>query len=196
MADYKNAIFLYETDLLPPELKVISEIANRFKALPALAATLVQTCHTMQEATKTIDDFKSRSCGSPYTLAVINLNMFPGAKELDLLLQSNMLGDPRAIFLVSLRFMVGEAYLMAKAKLRRETDSKLKSPSCINCYAAPNREELIARVSQLGEAYLQEAEEQGRAKQSGESGSQARVAQLMKKSETVFYIRKRSGKQL
>ena len=69
MEDFKDAIFMYETEELPADLKVMDSIYEEFEMLPERKTTLVQLCHSLENAAPAIDSFKARTCGSPYSLA-------------------------------------------------------------------------------------------------------------------------------
>src|SRR5689334_25074866 len=103
MEDFKDAIFIYETDELPAELKVVDAIYEEFELVPERKTTLVQLAHSLEQAAPAIDSFKARTCGSPYTLAIINLNMF-NTNELNFIMRPEVLGDPPTIFLASLKY--------------------------------------------------------------------------------------------
>jgi hypothetical protein len=193
MDDFKDAIFMYETRDLPSELKVMDGIYEEFEVLPEKQTTLVQIAHTLEEAAPLIDDFKARSCGSPYSLAIINLNMFH-TNELNFVLQPEVLGDPQTIFLASLKYMVGDAYALARDKSLRESDSIERSPSCVDCYGVHNRDSTYGRVAQLAAAYLREAEIRTQAKRRGQVPDTASAVEQLKKSQTTFFGKKmRSG---
>jgi hypothetical protein len=193
MDDFKDAIFMYETRDLPPELKVMDGIYEEFEVLPEKQTTLVQIAHTLEEAAPLIDEFKARSCGSPYSLAIINLNMFH-TNELNFIMQPEVLGDPQTIFLASLKYMVGDAYALARDKSLRESDSIERSPSCVDCYGVHNRDSTYGRVAQLAAAYLREAEIRTQAKRRGQVPDTASAVEQLKKSQTTFFGKKmRSG---
>jgi len=181
--DFKDAIFMYEPAAVPDELKVIRGVAIAFARLPEMATTLVHVAHSLDEAAPMIEQFKTKSCNSPYSLAVINLNMLTDVNELRLLLQQDVLGDPRTIFLASLRYMIGDAYALAREKVQREAQPpETRSTSCLDCYAPSTRNEVFDRVSHLAAAYLREAEEMTRT-----NGASTKAADLMRKSHTVFF---------
>ena len=193
MDDFKDAIFLYETKGLPAELKVMDGIYEEFEVLPEAKTTLVQLAHSLEEAAPLIDDFKARSCGSPYSLAIINLNMFH-TDELNFVLRADVLGDPQTIFLASLKYMTGDAYALARDKSLRESDSIDRSPSCVDCYGVHNRDSTYGRVSQLAAAYLREAELRTQARRRGLVPDTASAVEQLNKSQTTFFGKKmRSG---
>lgn len=189
MPDYKRAIFMFEAEALPDDLKVVKSIAEEFQTLPEARTTLVQVAHTLEEAAPQLDNFKALMCGSSYSLAVINLNMMTRVEEIDFLLRRDVLGDPRTIFLGSLRYLVGEAYALAREKVQRENQNpKGHSPSCLDCYSAHNREEAAPRVSGLAVAYLHELEELEKARREGRIlAGQGQAAAFQKKSATTFF---------
>lgn len=188
MPDFKYAVFMFEDIEVPDDLKVMKAVAEVFSKLPQAATTLVQVAHTLEEAAPLVDNFKAQTCGSPYTLAIISLNMMTDVREVDFLLRSDVLGDPRTIFLASLKYMVGDAYALARAKIQREDQTPLLSESCLECYGSGNRDEVPPRIAQLAAAYLHEAEELEKARQEGRVGLvDPSASGLLKKSQTAFY---------
>ena len=188
MEDFKDAVFFFESSSVPDELKVVTSIATAFKELPAAATTLATSSDGLDDAAAKLDDFKNKTCGSAYSLAVINLNMMNDPRELQFLLQPNVLGDPRTVFLASLRYMVGDAYSMSRNKVLRESESRERSPSCIYRYSAANKQEICKPVAELIAAYLKEAEELLRSRQSGTRMlTDTHAAKLLKNSETAFF---------
>jgi hypothetical protein len=184
----KDAIFLYESSDLPEELRMVAGVAESFNALPSNVTTWVQICHSLGTAAVAIDDFKAKTCGSPYSLAVININHLTGVDDLKFLLRPDVLGDPRCIFLASLRYMAGEVYALAKEKVQRESEERGRSPSCIGCYGSAGRDELYAKFAELAAAYLQESEERAKAKREGTVlFGHSPAQELLKKSPTTFY---------
>lgn len=188
--DFKNAIFLFEMADVPPELQVISGISEAFGQLQESSYTLVQQSRNLEDAAVTIDDFKARTCGSAYSLAIINLNFMTDIREIEFLLRPNVLGDPRTIFMASLRYMVGDAYAIAKDKVQRESECKERSPSCIECYSTANRDEVFPKISVLTSAYLRESEEWAKGKREGKTGVlSTHASRLLSKSGTGFFGR-------
>jgi hypothetical protein len=189
--EFKDAIFVFEAASLPPELQVVQGIADKFKTTPEGATTLVQICRTMDEAAITLDDFKAKTCGSAYSLAVINLNAFPSLAELKFLMSPPVVGDPQTVFVASLKYMNGDLTAFAREKVQRESEQGGRTPSCVDSYSAANLEETHGRISELLCAYLREAEERAKAKRSGTAffGSSA-AEELLRKSGTAFYGRK------
>lgn len=186
MDDFKDAIFIYETADLPADLKVVDGIYEEFEVLPEAQTTLVQLAHNLEQAAPLIDAFKARTCGSPYTLAIINLNMFH-TDELNFILRPDVLGDPRTIFLASLKYMAGDAYALARDKSLRESERTDRSPSCVDCYGEQNRDSIFTRVSQLAAAYLREAEARTQARRRGQLLPAEAAVEAMKKSQTTFF---------
>ena len=187
MDDFKDAIFIYEMASVPPELKVAEALAEKFKSLPEAQTTRLETATTLERAAVLIDNFKAITCGSAYSLAIINLNMMTDIRELEFLLRPNVLGDPRMIFLASLKFMVGDAYALAREKVQRESEIRGRSPSCIYRYGAANREDLLKPVSEIAAAYLRESEELLRAKRQGAPALvETHVTKMLRRSETAF----------
>ena len=188
MDAWKDAIFLFESAAVPDELKLIDLIAANFKTLPGGEATLLQACHTLDDAAVGIDSFKAKTCGSAYSLAIINLNHFGTREEFNFLMQPTLLGDPRIIFLASLKSMAGESYTFAKNKVNREADTSYGAPSCIDCYAASNREEAAPRLALLAKAYLKEGEKRMEAKRSGTAILlDTEALQQLRVSTTTYY---------
>lgn len=188
MADYQYAVFMYESAAVPDDLKVIGAVSEAFRALAPIAPTLVQIAHTLEDAAHLIDQFRVQTCGSSYSLAIINLNMMTDVKEVNFLLKSDVLGDPRVIFLTSLKFMVGEAYSLARDKIQRETAAPGLSTSCVDCYSSANRADVPARIAELAHAYLREAEELEKARREGTVGMvDSSASEILRKSQTAFY---------
>lgn len=186
--NYKYAILMYESAALPDDLKVVAGIAEYFKTLEGADKTLLQISGTLEEAATTIDNFKAQTCGSTYDLAVINLNMFGSAKELSFFLEPDISGDPRTIFLATLRFMMGDAYALAKGKVQRERESLAGSPSCIDCYSAAEKSQVHVRLGELLCAHLRATEERVRTRHSGRTVKlEGGVTRLLKKSHTTYY---------
>ena len=114
-----------------------------------------------------IDKFKHKPCGSGFSLAILNLNNFGSVEELQFLLRKDVLGDPRSIFLGTLRSMNGALYSEARAKVDREDQMRFGAPSCIDCYVAANRAEIPPRTARLASAYLKDADERSRVGREG-----------------------------
>jgi hypothetical protein len=188
--EFKDAIFMYEPAELPAELRVVDGIAQKFKEQPEAATTLVQVCHTLEEAAVTIDAFKAATCGSAYTLGVININMLKHVDDLKFLMRGDVMGDPRTVFVASLRYMVGDIYAFAKDKIGRESEDIQRPPSCIICYGANNREEAYANNAELCATYLREFEERAKAKRSGTFYLESKSEELLRKTGTAFYGKK------
>lgn len=194
MDAWKDAIFMFESAAVPDELKIIEHIAVEFRKLSPDTSTLLQICHSLEHAASSIDAFKAKTCGSAYSLAIVNLNMFGTREEFNFLMQPTVLGDPHIIFLASLKSMAGDCYAFAKNKVNRESETAFGAPSCIDCYAASNREEAAGRLAKLAVAYLQEAEERLKAKRSGTAillDSEA-LRQLRSSTTTYYGTRGRS----
>jgi hypothetical protein len=192
--EFKDAIFAYESAALPAELKIVDGCVEKFKALPEAATTLVQVAHTLDEAATLIDQFKIQTCGSTYSLALINISMLADVQELKFLLRVDVVGDPRTIFVASLRYMTGDIYAYAKDKVQRENEIKERTASCIDCYGAGGHEETLTRTAQLMAAYLREAEARAEAKRQGISVvGESPAETLLRKSTTTFYGRRFKG---
>jgi hypothetical protein len=183
----KDAIFLYEEAALSDELKMAGSIAAKFDALPEAATTLIQTAHTLDEAATLIDQFKAKTCSSNYNLAVLNINKL-ATNDLRFLLKPEVLGNPQAIFLASLRNMAGQTYACARDKVQCETVERERTPSCIDCYSAGNREAAAERIAALMAAYLKEGEERAKAKREGLPFTGCNhIEELLKKSPSTLY---------
>ena len=188
MSDFKYAIFMYEMAALPDDQKVVSAIVESLRRMPLAPVTLVQVAFTLEEAARLVDDFKQKTCGSPYTLGVINLNMMTDVREIHFLLRGSVLGDPRTIFLASLKYMTGETYALAREKVQREDQTRGMSASCVDCYGPGNKDDLPERIGELAAAYLQEAEEREKARLDGHVGLlDSHASALLRKSSTAFY---------
>lgn len=188
MSDFRHAIFLFESEEVPEELRVVDGIISAFAQREEAAKTLTLISRNIDDAARQLDEFKARTCGSPVTLAIINLNMFPSVKELKFLLQTNVLGDPRTIFTASLKYMSGEVYTLAREKVALESTIIDRTPSCIDCYGAPNRDSVYPRLSELASAYLKEAEwREETMKKRGDVALEPAAVQLLRKSETTFF---------
>jgi len=189
MEEFKDAIFMFESAALPADLQVVDGVAERFAIQPEAETTLIHLVHSLEEAAEKIDWFKAKTCGSAYSLAIININMMSHVDELKFLLRGDVLGDPRTIFLASLRYMVGDIYGYARDKVTRESDDEEKgrSPSCISTYGAVSREETWLMISDLCTAYLREAEERAKARLRGETVMEGKAEEMLRKSGTAFY---------
>lgn len=201
LGDFKYALFAYESGELPEPQRVVEGILDVFRAGPFKAETWITRAASLEEAAAEADRFKSRTCGSAFNLALINLNGLPGAEELRFLLRPNVLGDPISLFMVSLKMMQGDLYTTAKEKVEREAQKgnapgTYRSPSCLDGYSPVTREEAAARCGELLTAYLREAEERAAARQEGRdrflSLRNSPVTQVLRKSQTTYYGR-RSG---
>jgi hypothetical protein len=191
VADFKYAVFMFESAAVPEDLKVIRAIRDAFRVLPAAAPTLVQAAYLLEDAAHLIDQFKVQTCGSAYSLAIINLNMMNDVKEVDFLLRGDVLGNPRTIFLTSLKYMVGEAYGRARDKIQSESATPGLSSSCLDCYSAGNRNDVPQRIAELAHAYLREAEELEKSRRSGVySMADPSASQILQKSQTAFFGKK------
>ena len=192
---YRESLFAFETKDLPDALKIVGEITGRsFARHEESRTTLVQFADSMEEAAKMIDEFKARACGSAYSLALINLTNFPSREEFEFLMSRQVLGDPRTIFLCSLRGLSGDIYRLARAKVEREarmvSDGMLVgTPSCIENYSPANRDEKAGFIAEVLAAYVRECDVRAR------KGSRMPVydeeafqaLKVLKKSDTSFY---------
>ena len=188
MDEWKDAVFLFESGSVPDELKLIERIATQFNSAAESATTLLNVCHSIDEAAATIDAFKAKTCGSAYTLAVINLNMFGTSDEFNFMMQPTVLGDPRTIFVASMKSMAGDMYTFAKNKVNHESETQFGAPSCIDCYGASNRDEAAIRLSKLTIAYIHESERRVEAKRSHSSIMlESDALRQLKSSTTTYY---------
>lgn len=188
MSDFRHAVFFFEAAEVPEDLRVTDGILAAFANRPEAGKTLAISARTIDDAAQQLDSFKARTCNSPVTLALLNLNMFPSVKELEFLLQGNVLGNPRTIFLASLKYMSGEIYALARDKVAAESAVPDRTPSCIDCYGAPNRNSVFPRVAELIGAYLQEAELRDMAMRNrSDHQLEPAAVQLLRKSETTFF---------
>ena len=186
---FKHAIFLYEAAKLDEELRVCADIVRLFGALPEAATTRLILCGSVDEAAGKIDSFKHKTCGSSFSLAVINLNLFESLSELEFLMRKDVLGDPRSIFLGTLRHMSGRVYTEAKEKIGREDELRFGAPSCLDSYTAAGRAEIPPRIARLAKAYLQDADERSRVGREGSVMMQRTSPALdeLYKIPTAFY---------
>jgi len=164
---FKHAIFIFEAAGLADNLRVCADIGRLFSALPDAATTRVVYCGSVDEAAMLIDAFKHETCGSGFSLAIVNLNQFGSVEELKFLMRKDVLGDPRTIFLGTLRFMNGAVYTEARGKVDREDQLRFGAPSCIDCYVAAGRAEIAPRTARLASAYLKDADERARVGRDG-----------------------------
>lgn len=185
--DNKDALFLYEPAAVPDDLKVVRGVADSFQTLPEAATTWVQCAHSLEQAAPLIEEFKAQTCGSSCSLAIINLNLMDDASELSFLLQPEMLGDPCAIFLATLRYRIGDAYALAREKVQREAQPHEKrSSSCFDCYSASTRNEVFSRVSHLAAAYLREAGAFACSCRAGLTNPATKELEQVRKSRAVY----------
>ncbi|MEI6233106.1 MAG: hypothetical protein WCT04_08635 [Planctomycetota bacterium] len=113
-------------------------------------------------------------------------------------MQKNVMGDPRTIFVGTMRHMAGPVYTEARSKVLREDEVRLGAPSCIDSYGASNRDEIFERIGKLTAAYLRDAEERSRIGKTGTALLQRSSPALEElfKIPTAFYGNrlKRPGK--
>ncbi|MCX7804945.1 MAG: hypothetical protein N3A38_07110 [Planctomycetota bacterium] len=192
---FKESVFAFEAEDLPEPLKIVRDaVGRRFRKYPEAATTLVQIAGTMDEAARLIDQFKARTCGSAYSLAVINLTNFPSQAEFEFLSGREVLGDPRTVFLCSLRGLNGDIYRLARAKVEREArlvseGKMIGTPSCMDNYSPANREEKAELVAEAAAAYIRECDFRARTRPGvpvfDDEAFQA--LKVLKKSDTSFY---------
>ncbi len=164
---FKHALFVFELATLPEELKVCNDIVREFKTTPEGQTSLIANAGSVDEAALKIDDFRNQHCGSAFTLAIFNLNMLESLDEFQFLMQKSVLGDPRTIFVGSMRHMAGPVYAEARNKVIREDELRVGAPSCIDSYSASNRDEVCPRIGKLAALYLRDSEERARVGKSG-----------------------------
>jgi hypothetical protein len=194
---FKDAMFVLEMGGLSEDLKVCAEIVREFKTTAEAQTTYIVTATSVEDAAEKIDAFKNAHCGSGFTIALINLNMFEELDEFKFLMQRSVLGNPRTIFVGSMRHMTGPVYTEARNKVIREDEIRFGAPSCIDSYGASNRGEVFGRLGRLAAAYLRDSEERTRHGKTGSLFMQRTSPALeeLYKIPTAFYgNRKRSGK--
>ncbi len=194
MEAFKYSIFALELAALPDDLRLVGLISEKFKTLPHGQDTLFQTSSSVDEAGAQIDAFKAKTCGSAYNLALINLNQFSTPEELAFLLSGKVLGDPRSVFLATLRSIHGPVYSIAREKVEREAEAIAKgalhgAPSCIDSYTAAGRVESATLIAQILDAHLEEMEQRARSKQTGMiiPNALSKAGELMRRSTTIFF---------
>lgn len=190
---FKYAIFAYEDAGLADNLKVVDELARAFAEQPHGADTAFHVTRTMDEAGDAIDGFKARNCGSAYSLAVLNLNNFPSAPELEFLLSGPVLGDPKTVFLASMRAIKGPAYAFARAKVDRENnrivrESLFGAPSCVEFYAPDRIPETAVLVAEVLNAILDDKDASSRSRQTGMvlRARDSKAREAMGRSATLY----------
>lgn len=157
---FEYALFAYEDRSIPDELKLVGAIELEFKRQPLGSKCLVQHVASVDEAAERVQEFRARTCGSAYSIALINLNSFPSAEELSFLLGPTVLGDPWTLFLVTLRSLSGPIYSLAREKVEREATPIRRrdmpgAPSCIDSYTKRTRVETYQRIAAILEARLE-----------------------------------------
>lgn len=195
---FKDALFVFELGTLPDELKVCRRIIDEFKRMPESQSTFVASASSVDSAAIQIDAFKNMHCGSGFTLAIFNLNLLDNVDEFHFLMQKSVLGDPRTIFVGTMRHMASAVYTEARNKVIREDELRFGAPSCIDSYGASNRDEVFARVGKLAAAYLLDSEQRSRVGKTGTVFMQRTSPALeeLYKIPTAFYGNrlKRPGK--
>ena len=197
---FKYSIFGFEETGLAKELRIVEQIKDLFFKLPYGKETLLQIAGSMDEAAKLIDQYKARSCGSAYNLALVNLNRYPSEGELSFLLGAAVLGDPRTVFLNTLRNTQGATYTWAREKVEREAEwiamgRMSGAPSCIDAYSSVNRMETAERAAQILNAHLEEDEMRSNARRTGKPlPVLSPTSEIMKKSKTVVWGRRSTNK--
>jgi hypothetical protein len=161
---FKYALFVFENAGLAEELRICDRAVALFGSLPFAKAAVVQRATSPAEAAHQIDEFRARNCGSGFNAALMNLSGIQERAPLELLLGSEALGDPRTLFLASLRAIQGPIYQLAREKVDREGERVFEGAmpppgSCLDTYSPNTREEVAARAARLLVAYLQDEEE-------------------------------------
>ncbi len=190
--EFKYAIFCYEDQELPTGMRLLEGLKLRFDETDYAPFTLMQTAFSLDEAAEMIDTFKAKTCGSPYSIALINLNHFPGQKFLDLLMSERALGNPWTLFQATLRSIDGPLYAMARDKVELEAEEAYHSgkpgiPSCIDAYTQNTIEEATERVLEILCARLEELETRARLRKTGKFSPISPTEAAMRKSNTTFF---------
>ncbi|HLX60093.1 MAG TPA: hypothetical protein VKX17_02310 [Planctomycetota bacterium] len=186
---FKDALFVFEMAELPEDLKVCPEIVREFKKTAEAQTTCIVTAGSVLDAAEKIDKFKNRHCGSSFTLALINLNQFEDVDEFKFLMQRSVLGNPRTIFVGTMRHMTSAVYTEARNKVLLEDELRFGAPSCIDSYGASNRGDVYGRIGRLAAAYLRDSEERTRVGKTGSVFLQRTSPALeeLYKIPTAFY---------
>ena len=201
MEEFKYAIFGFEQAALPDELRIVDLIIQEFQKLPHAQDTRFEVSGSLDAAGAEIDAFKAKTCGSAYNLALFNLNQFSSPAELTFLLGAKVLGDPRSVFLATLRTIHGPVYSIAREKVEREAEAIAQgtlhgAPSCIDSYTSAGRTESAALSAQILNAHLEETEQRARTKQTGIIFPNvfSKASELMRRSTTIFCGHRPSAK--
>jgi len=200
MQPFKYAIFGFEIGALPAEQQILARISREFLKQPMSKDTLFQWANNLEDAAPLIDQFKAKTCGSAYNVALININQLASDQELSFLLSGRVLGDPRTVFLASLRFFQGPVYSMAREKVEREAETLAATaaygaPSCIETYAPIDLDERVPSVARLLNAYLEDEDLRAKSRQTMQSLPRiSKAAELMRQSTTAFFGRRAASK--
>jgi len=193
MQEFKYAIFALEFQTLPEELKIVDLVEAEFKRQPLAQDTLFQKAGSIDEAAVLIDDFKAKTCGSAYNVAIVNLNLLASPEELSFLLSGAVLGDPRTVFMVTLRGIQGQTYAIAREKVEREAEaissgSRFGAPSCVDSYTAQGRPDSAQRIGEILNAFLEEEEQRIKNRQTGIVLPHvlSKAHDLMRRTNTIF----------
>ena len=186
---FKDALFVLEMAELTEDLKVCPEIVREFKKTAEAQTTCIVTAGSVADAAEKIDKFKNRHCGSSFTLALINLNMIEDVDEFKFLMQRSVLGNPRTIFVGTMRHMASAVYGEARNKVLLEDELRFGAPSCIDSYGASNRGDVYGRLGRLAAAYLRDSEERTKVGKTGSVFLQRTSPALeeLYKIPTAFY---------
>lgn len=202
MQPFRFAIFGFENARLPADLQLVEQIRKAFVAKqPHGKDTLFEIKGTMEDAAKCIDEFKGNTCGSAFTIAVMNLTDSPSLMELEFLMGQDVLGNPATIFLASLKSLQADIYAYARNKCEVEYDRitqkrEYAAPSCIDSYSATTRADVAARVAEILNAHLEDKAAREKARQTGQmmppTNSVAMEALL--KNDAIYHGQRRSSK--
>lgn len=193
MDAFKYAIFTLELASLPEDQRIVAMVHGQFKRQRMVHETLFQSADSIEQAAAHIDEFKAKTCGSAYNVALINLNQMSSPEELAFLLGGSVLGDPRTIFMVTLRGIHGPTYGIARDKVEREADLIMQgqrqgAPSCVDSYTPAGRAESAQRIAEILNAFLEEEEERAKTRQTGmiTPHTISKAYDLMRRTGTIF----------
>ncbi|MBE7466304.1 MAG: hypothetical protein HS116_22755 [Planctomycetes bacterium] len=197
MQAFKYSVFGFESVGMPKEIQVVERIRKSLATGTHGRDTFFPIGQTLEHAAAQIDDFKAKNCGSAFNFAVINLNLLTSAQELRFLLDAKVLGNPRTIFLGTMRAVDGEIYAAARTKVEVEMDRILAekifgAPSCVEPYTEFNRDQAVEEMATLLNAFLDEQAMKERARQTATlvPGTISPALDLMYRSPSLFYGRR------
>ncbi len=193
MVSFERGLFALEMSSVPEELRVVDVILDAFREMPHAEGTLIQKATSLEMAAIMIDNFKAKTCGSPYSSALFNLTGISSPDELSFLLGNSVTGNPPTVFMVTLKEMQGPVYSVAREKVDREADAGVVdpgrgAPSCIDSYSQSSKAEAGARAAAFLNAYQEEKLELQKAKQTGVimPAAISPALDLMRQSTTTF----------